>query len=72
MYQRQVFFIEHLGFCQPTEARRITFEEALIFEKIHEETYLSLGYDLIKIAPAALSQRVHHILEWTREALDKP
>jgi predicted ATPase len=72
IYQRQVFFIEHLGFCQPTEARKITFEESLVFEKIHEETYLSLGYDLIKIAPAALSQRVHHILEWTREALDKP
>jgi predicted ATPase len=72
IYQRQVFFIEHLGFCQPTEARRITFEESLVFEHIHEETYLSLGYDLIKIAPAALSQRVHHILEWTREALDRP
>ena len=72
IYQRQVFFIEHLGFCQPSEARKITFEESLVFEQIHEETYLSLGYDLIKIAPAALSQRVHHILEWTREALDKP
>jgi predicted ATPase len=72
IYQRQVFFIQHLGFCQPTEARKITFEESLIFEKIHEETYLALGYDLIKIAPAALSQRVHSIMEWTRETLEKP
>lgn len=70
IYQRQVFFIEHLGFCQPSEARKITFEESLVFEKIHEDTYLSLGYDLIKIAPEALSQRVHHIIEWTRLALD--
>lgn len=72
IYQRQVLFIEHLGFCQPTEARKITFEESLVFEHIHEETYISLGYDLIKIAPAALAQRVHHIMEWTRETLDKP
>jgi predicted ATPase len=72
VYQRQVFFIEHLGFCQPTEARRITFEESLVFERIHEETYLSLGYDLITIAPAALAERVQHILEWTRGTLEKP
>lgn len=66
IYQRQVFFIENLGFCQPSEARKITFEESLVFEQIHEETYISLGYDLIKIAPEALPERVHHIMEWTR------
>lgn len=66
IYQRQVFFIEHLGFCQPSEARKITFEEALAFEHIHEETYRSFGYDLIKIAPGALSERVHHIIEWMK------
>jgi predicted ATPase len=72
IYQRQVFFIEHLGFCQPSEARKITFEESLVFERIHEATYLSLGYDLIKIAPAALAQRVHLILAWTRQILENP
>jgi predicted ATPase len=72
IYQRQVYFIEHLGFVQPSSARRITLEEALVFEHIHEETYISLGYDLMKIAPAALSERVQHILEWTRETLDTP
>ena len=65
IYQRQVFFIEHLGFCQPTEVRKITFEESLVFEQIHEETYTSLGYDLLKIAPEALSQRVHRVIKWT-------
>ncbi|HSS97677.1 MAG TPA: AAA family ATPase, partial [Terriglobales bacterium] len=25
IYERQVFFLENLGFCQPTEARKITF-----------------------------------------------
>jgi predicted ATPase len=72
IYQRQVFFIEHLGFCQPSEARKITFEESLVFEHIHEETYLSLGYNLIKIPPAALAERLHHILECTKETLDLP
>jgi predicted ATPase len=71
IYQRRVFFIEHLGFCQPTEARKITFEESLIFEKIHEETYTSLGYDLLKIPPGALSERVHRILQWTEWTLGK-
>jgi predicted ATPase len=71
IYQRQVFFIEHLGFCQPSEARKNTFEESLVFEKIHEETYTSLGYDLIKNAPEALPQRVHRIMECTSYTLDK-
>jgi predicted ATPase len=72
IYQRQVFFIENLGFCQPTEARKISFEESLIFEKIHVETYTSFGYDLIKIPPHSLSERVHSIMDSMRHALDKP
>jgi predicted ATPase len=66
IYQRQVFFIENLGFCQPSEARKITFEESLVFEKIHEETYTSLGYHLLKVPPEALAQRVHQIIKWMR------
>lgn len=66
IYQRQVFFIENLGFCQPTEARKITFAESLLFETIHEEVYTSLGYHLIKVAPEALAQRVQRITQWIR------
>jgi len=66
IYQQQVFFIEHLGSIQPTEERRITFEEALVFEQIHEETYIALGYDLIKIASGTLSDRVHFVIEWIK------
>jgi len=66
IYQRQVFFLEHLGFCQPTEARKITFEESLLFEKIHAETYASLGYHLIQVPPEALAQRVDRIMQWMR------
>jgi len=68
IYQRQVFFIENLGFCKPSEARKISFEESLIFEKIHAETYTSFGYDLMKIPPHSLSERVRSIMD----ALDEP
>jgi predicted ATPase len=65
IYQRQVFFIENLGFCEPTETRKISFEESLIFENIHLEIYNSFGYECIKIAPHSLSERVHSIMEWS-------
>jgi predicted ATPase len=68
IYQRQVFFIENLGFCEPTEARKISFEDSLLFEKIHAETYISFGYDLMKIPPHSLSERVRSIMD----ALDEP
>ena len=34
IFQRKVFFLRNLGFVAPTEARRISFEEALRFEAI--------------------------------------
>ena len=61
IYQQQIFFIENLGFCEPTQARKITFEESLRFEKVHEETYISFGYQIIKVAPQKLSDRVETI-----------
>lgn len=63
-YQKKVFFIENLGFCEPTAVRQISFEEALKFEKIHEEVYRSYGFELIKIAPQEIEQRVNKILSY--------
>jgi predicted ATPase len=62
IYQKQVFFIDHLEFIRPTEARRISFSEALSFEHIHEETYASFGYDCIHIAPCSVAERVSSVL----------
>jgi len=62
IYQRQVFFIENLGFCEPTEARKISFEESLAFEKLHWEIYNSFGYDCIRITVDSLSERVNNII----------
>jgi predicted ATPase len=61
IYQKQVFFIRNLGFIKPTEARRISFEESLRFEQIHEETYRTLGFDIISIGPGNLLNRVQAI-----------
>jgi len=61
VFQKRVFFIKSLGYITPTEARRISFEEALRFERIHEETYRSFGYNVCFIEPAALLDRVSAI-----------
>jgi predicted ATPase len=61
IYQTQVFFIENLGFCAPTAARKISFEDSLKFEKVHEETYRSFGYECIGIPPIELSLRAEQI-----------
>jgi len=58
VYQRGVFFISNLGFVTPTEARRISFEETLRFEKIHEGTYRDFGFELIFIEPGSVAERV--------------
>jgi predicted ATPase len=58
IYERRVFFIRNLGFITPTAARRITFEETVRFERIHEDTYRQLGFEPIFIEPAGLLERV--------------
>jgi predicted ATPase len=68
IFQKQVFFIENLGFCAPTAARKITFEDSLKFEKVHEETYRSFGYECIRIAPRDLSTRVEQITRYVSAA----
>ena len=58
IFQERVFFVRNLGFIVPTEARRISFEETIRFESIHEETYRSFGFELISIEPGDLLARV--------------
>jgi predicted ATPase len=58
IYQNRVFFIRNLGFVTPTEARRISFEDTVRFEKIHEETYRDFGFELVAVEPGSLAERV--------------
>jgi predicted ATPase len=61
IYQKRVFFVQKLGFITPTNARRISFEEASRFERVHEETYRNFGFELVPVAPGNLSDRVNAI-----------
>ena len=61
IYENRVFFIQNLGFVTPTEARRISFEETMRFEKIHEETYRNFGFELVSVRPGSLVERVSMI-----------
>jgi predicted ATPase len=53
--------IRNLGFITPTEARRISFEETVRFEKIHEDTYRDFGFELVSVEPRSLVERVNII-----------
>ena len=61
VYQNEVFFIRNLGFITNTGARRITFEETLRFETIHEETYREHGFEMIFVSPASVLDRATQV-----------
>ena len=46
---RRVFFVRPIGFCEPTAARRISYEESLAFERVHESEYLRLGFEIVDV-----------------------
>ena len=71
VYEHPVFFIRNLGFVTPTDARRISFEETVRFEKVHEETYRNFGFELVSIEPGSLAERVSVIKAATRSFLRK-
>ena len=66
-YQPEVFFIRSLGFIAPTAARRIRFEEAIRFERVHEEVYMDFGFQLVFVEPAAPVDRANRIKAFLRE-----
>jgi predicted ATPase len=61
VFQNRVLFLKNLGFITPTDARRITYEETVRFEQIHEGAYRDLGYEIILIDPGSVSDRVKQI-----------
>ena len=57
LFEKHVFFIRNLGFITHTDARRITWDEALRFERIHEEWYRRSGFVLIEVAEGRIEER---------------
>lgn len=62
-YEATVFFVRNLGFVEPTAARRISFEDSLIFEQLHEQAYRELGFRLINVPAGPLNDRAALILQ---------
>jgi predicted ATPase len=62
-YEPTVFFIRNQGFIAATAARRISFEDSLVFEQVHEQTYRDLGFEVVDVAAGPLADRVALILQ---------
>lgn len=63
-YERTAFFVRHQGFIQATAARRISFEDSLAFENVHELTYREVGFDLFEVPAAPLPVRVAAVRQY--------
>ena len=57
-YEPTVFLIRNQGFVRPTAARQIGFEDSLVFERIHEQVYRDLGFELAEVPAGPLADRV--------------
>jgi predicted ATPase len=57
-YENTAFLIRNQGYVEPTSARRISYQDALAFERIHEQTYRELGFRLVEVPPGPLAERV--------------
>jgi predicted ATPase len=68
LFDRRVFFVRPLGFCELTPVRRISYEDSLAFERVHETEYLRLGFELVDIPPGPVHQRAAlidaHLRSW--------
>jgi predicted ATPase len=64
VYQNQIFFFENLGFIEHTDARKISYEDALVFEQIHLDVYKEFGFDIVMVPKGlTVTQRCEFILE---------
>lgn len=57
-FEKRVLFVELLGFIIPTAARRISLEGARRFEQFHVDAYERLGFELVRVPPLPLDERV--------------
>lgn len=56
-FDRRVFFVRPIGFCEPTPVRRISYEDSLAFERVHESEYLRLGFEIVDVPAGAVGER---------------
>jgi predicted ATPase len=67
-FDRRAFFVRPLGFCELTPVRRISYEDSLAFERVHETEYRRLGFELVDIPPGPVHERAAlidaHLRSW--------
>jgi predicted ATPase len=67
-FDRRVFFVRPLGFLEPTQVRRISYEESLAFEHLHETEYLRLGFEIVDVPVGPVAERAAaidaHVRSW--------
>jgi predicted ATPase len=63
VYEPQVFFVRPLGFLVNTPARRISYQDALEFEALHEAAYREHGFTLVDVPAAPVPDRIAMIEE---------
>jgi predicted ATPase len=64
VYQNRILFFENLGFIEHTDARKISYEDALIFEQIHLDVYKEFGFNIVMLPKGmTVTQRCEFILE---------
>ena len=57
VFEPAVFLLRPLGFVEATAARRISYADSLVFEKVHEAVYAEYGFELISIPAAPVAER---------------
>lgn len=62
VYQNRIFFFENLDFIEHTDARKISYEDALIFEQIHLDVYKEFGFEIIMVPRKPVQGRCSFIL----------
>lgn len=64
IYQQKIFFFENLGVIQHTKARKISYEEACIFEQIHVEVYKQFDFDITLVPKDSIKKRCQFVLDF--------
>ncbi|MFN8156544.1 MAG: AAA family ATPase [Candidatus Nanopelagicales bacterium] len=60
------------GFLTPTDVRRIDEADTLRFDRIHRETYLELGYELVEVPVLLVEERVALVESLIGQARRRP
>jgi predicted ATPase len=57
-----VFLVENFGECEQTAVRPESIEEAQLIERTIEESYRSLGFEIVRVKPGTVAERAQAVL----------